>query len=256
MGRVKGRIAIVTGGAQGLGEGAVKRLVEEGAHVVLSDSNVEKGAATAARFGATFFEHDIREEDQWQALIEDTVAKFGRLDVLVNNAGIFTSCPVDETPLEEFRRVIDINLIGCFLGCKHGVRAMKKNPDGVGGSIINLSSVTGLRGQIGGAAYTSSKGGVRLLSKTVAIENATHQIRCNSIHPGVIHTPMVEALMEAAGDQAPVLQAQMEARLPMGKTGTASDIGEMVLFLASDESHYITGTEMVVDGGMTAGLPF
>ena len=256
MGRIEGKIAIVTGGAQGLGEAAVKRLADEGAQVILSDMDSATGSATAAKHGALFIAHDVRDEGQWEKLIADTLGKYGRLDILVNNAGIFTSCPVDETPLEDFRRVIDINLTGCFLGCKHGVRAMKKNHDGVGGSIINLSSVTGLRGQIGGAAYTSSKGGVRLLTKTVAVENAGHQIRCNSIHPGTMYTPMVKALFDAAGDAAPAIKAQIESQTPIGRMGEASDIGDMVLFLASDDSKYITGAEMVVDGGMIAGLPY
>jgi 3(or 17)beta-hydroxysteroid dehydrogenase len=255
MKRLEGRVAIVTGGAQGLGEAAVKRLTEEGARVVLSDANTANGEATASRYGAVFFAHDVRDESHWEALIADTLGRFGQLDILVNNAGIFTSCPVDETPLEDFQRVIDVNLIGCFLGCKHGVRAMKKNTAPTGGSIINLSSVTGLHGQIGGAAYTSSKGGVRLLSKTVAVENAEHQIRCNSIHPGVMETPMLQGLFAAAGEEGPAMRAHIEGNLPLGYTGTADDIGDMVVFLASTESRYITGAEMVVDGGMTAGLP-
>ena len=257
MGKIAGKIAIVTGGAQGLGEAAVKRLAEEGARVVVADLDAVVGSATAARYDATFTGHDVRDEEQWEKLIGDVIAKYGKLDILVNNAGIFTNCPVDETPLEDFRRVIDINLTGCFLGCKHGVRAMKQNHDGAGGgSIINLSSVTGLRGQLGGAAYTSSKGGVRLLTKTVAVENAARQIRCNSIHPGTMYTPMVEALFEAAGDAAPAVKEQIENQTPMGRMGEASDIADMVLFLASDDSKYITGAEMVVDGGMTVGLPY
>lgn len=253
MERVKSKVAIVTGGAQGLGEAAVERLVKEGAYVILSDANKTTGSITAAKYGATFFAHDVRVENQWESLMSDTLAKYGRLDILVNNAGVFNSCPVDEMPLEDFRKVIDINLTGCFLGCKHGVRSMKHNPEGKGGSIVNLSSVTGLRGQLGGAAYASSKGGVRLLTKTVAIENATHQIRCNSVHPGTMHTPMVQALIDAAGDEA---VAQIESQTPIGRLGEPSDIGDMVLFLASDESKYITGAEMVVDGGMTVGLPY
>jgi NAD(P)-dependent dehydrogenase (short-subunit alcohol dehydrogenase family) len=252
VGRIEGKIAIVTGGAQGLGEAAVQRLAEEGAHVVLSDANVTPGKATAAKYGATFFAHDVREEDQWEMLMANTLAQYGKLDILVNNAGIFTNCPVDETPLEDFRRVIDINLTGCFLGCKHGVRTMKRNPDRAGGSIINLSSVAGLRGQIGGAAYASSKGGVRLLTKTVAVENAEQAIRCNSIHPGTMRTPMVEALFDADS----TIEAQVESQMPTGHIGAASDIGDMVLFLASEDSLYITGAEMVVDGGVTVGLPF
>jgi 3(or 17)beta-hydroxysteroid dehydrogenase len=219
MGRIEGKIAVVTGGAQGLGESAVKRLTDEGARVILTDMNSATGTATAAEYGATFVAHDVREEEQWEKLMADLLAEYGRLDILVNNAGIFTNCPVDETPVEDFRRVIDINLTGCFLGCKHGVRAMKKNPDGAGGSIINLSSVTGLRGQIGGAAYTASKGGVRLLTNTA-------------------------------------IRAQIESQTPIGRMGEANDIGDMVLFLASVDSKYITGAEMVVDGGMTAGLPY
>lgn len=256
MGRIEGKIAVVTGGAQGLGEAAVQRLTDEGARVILSDMNIATGTATAANYGATFLAHDVREEGQWEKLIADVLAEYGRLDILVNNAGVFTSCPVDETPVEDFRRVIDINLTGCFLGCKHGVRAMKQNPDGAGGSVINLSSVTGLRGQIGGAAYTASKGGVRLLTKTVAVENAGLQIRCNSVHPGTMYTPMVKALFDAAGDDAPAIKAQIESQTPIGRMGEANDIGDMVLFLASDDSKYITGAEMVVDGGMTAGLPY
>ena len=252
MGRIEGKIAVVTGGAQGLGAAAVQRLAEEGAHVILSDVNVTSGKATAAKYGATFFPHDVREENQWEVLMADIVARYGRLDILVNNAGIFTNCPVDETPLEDFRRVIDINLTGCFLGWKHGVRWMKRNPGGTGGSIINLSSVAGLRGQIGGAAYASSKGGVRLLTKTVAVENAERGIRCNSIHPGTMRTPMIEALFDA--DSA--IEAQVESQMPTGHIGAATDIGDMVLFLASEDSRYITGAEMVVDGGLTVGLPF
>lgn len=254
MGRIQNNIAIVTGGAQGLGASAVQRLRSEGATVILCDTNIDGGKKAAAEFGATFFELDVREEAQWEALMASTLASHGRLDTLVNNAGIFISSPVDETSLEDFRRVLDINVVGCFLGCKHGIRAMKKNPDGASGSIINISSVTGLRGQIGGGAYTTSKGGVRLLTKTVAVENAGNNIRCNSIHPGVMRTPMLDALYASAGDAAPAMQQHLESSLPMG-TGAASDIGDMVLFLASEESRYVTGAEMVVDGGMTAGLP-
>ncbi|MFT4520534.1 MAG: 3(or 17)beta-hydroxysteroid dehydrogenase [Halioglobus sp.] len=255
MAQRKGKIAIVTGGAQGLGEAAVERLTKDGAQVVLTDSNENLGGATAEKYGATFFAHDVREEDQWESLMATTVSNFGRLDILVNNAGIFLSAPVDEALLEDFKRLIDINVIGTFLGCKHGVRAMKQNEDVVGGSIINLSSITGLRGQIGGAAYSSSKGAVRLLTKTVAVENAAHQIRCNSIHPGVMRTPMLEALFSAAGDQGPAMEAHLESQMPMGRYGTAEDVADMVAFLAGDDSRYITGAEMVVDGGVTAGLP-
>lgn len=255
MARLQDKIAIVTGGAQGLGAGAVRALAAAGAQVVIADANADTGNGTAAEYNATFMQLDVRDEDQWEALMTEVLSRHGRLDVLVNNAGIFSNCPVDETPLADFQRVIDINLTGCFLGCKHGVRAMKQNPDGAGGSIINLSSITGLRGQVGGAAYCSSKGGVRLLTKTVAVENGKRGIRCNSIHPGVMHTPMLQGLLDAAGDAAPAVRQQIEGNTPLARLGDAGDIGDMVVFLASDESRFVTGAELVVDGGMTVGLP-
>ena len=255
MSRVEGMVAVVTGGAQGLGEAAVEALTREGASVVLSDRNVEAGNRTAARYGASFFHHDVREEDQWQGLIEQVIAEHGRLDILVNNAGVFHSCKVDETSLASFREVIDINLTGCFLGCKHGVIAMKRNSGGAGGSIINLSSIAALGGQAGSAAYGSSKAGVALLTKTVAVENGAAGIRCNSIHPGIMQTPMLESIMEDIGENAAAMQTHLKQQTPMASLGGADDIGDMVVFLASAESKFITGAEMVVDGGVTAGLP-
>lgn len=255
MTSLEGSTAIVTGGAQGLGEGAVASLARAGAKVILTDLNAASGTDTAATYGADFVEHDVREEAQWEQLMSDVRSHYGRIDVLVNNAGIFFSCPMDETPVEDFRNLMDINVTGVFLGCKHAVRAMKQNPDGSRGSIINISSVTGLRGQIGGAAYTASKGAVRLLTKSVAVENAVHNIRCNSIHPGVMRTPMLDALLEGAGSDAQAVEAHLKSNLPIGEFGTARDIGEMVAFLAGTQSRYITGAEMVIDGGMTTGLP-
>lgn len=256
MGRVEGKVAIVTGGAQGLGEAAVKRLSEEGASVVVADTNTEAGGATAEKYGASFFCLDVRQETQWQALIADTQARYGCLDILVNNAGVLLGDnTVDETPIEDFQRVIDINLTGSFLGCKYAVRAMKQKTGSNGGSIINLSSVAGLRGSARAAAYNASKGGVCLLTKSVAVENAAHAIRCNSVHPGIMHTAMLDSTYQKAGDSATMVKASLEHNIPLGHVGAAIDIGNMVLFLASDESNYITGAEMVVDGGLTARLP-
>ncbi len=254
MDRLKGKIAMVTGGASGLGAGIAQRFVEEGARTIITDANPE-GKAVAERLGAEFMTQDVRTESGWVEAINDVVARFGRLDVLVNNAGIFSSSPVDETLLEDWQRVMDVNLTGVFLGCKYAVRTMKKNTDPAGGSIINLSSVVGLRGQLGGAAYGASKGGVRLLTKTVALENAAIGIRCNSVHPGVIDTPILDPILAAADDPA-ALRKQIGQSLPIGYMGDpARDIGNMAVFLAADESVYITGAEMVVDGGMTIGLP-
>ena len=254
MARLANKVALVTGGASGLGKGIAQRFVEEGATTLITDVS-EQGPDVAELLGATFLSQDVRSEEGWQRVMADVVERHGRLDVLVNNAGIFTSCPVDETPLDDWQRVLDVNLTGVFLGCKYAVRQMKQNSGGASGSIINLSSVVGLRGQLGGAAYGASKGGVRLLTKTVALENARIGIRCNSIHPGVIDTPIMDPLFAAVDDPA-VMRARIEETLPIGYMGDpARDIGNLALYLASDESVYITGAEMVADGGMTIGLP-
>jgi len=254
MGRLNNKIALVTGGASGLGAGIAQRFVEEGAQTIITDIN-PRGQAVAKSLGAEFLTQDVSAEQSWVDTIEQVVSRFGRIDVLVNNAGIFSSSPVDETLLEDWQRVMDVNLTGVFLGCKHAVRAMKKNTGATRGSIVNLSSVVGLRGQLGGAAYGASKGGVRLLTKTVALENAAISIRCNSIHPGIIDTPILDPVFAAVDDPA-ALRSQIEQKLPIGYMGDpARDIGNMAVFLATDESIYITGAEMVVDGGMTIGLP-
>ena len=254
-GRLAGKVALITGAASGLGAGTARRYAEEGAIVIISDVQDDMGRDLANEIGARYITQDVADEDTWATTIAGIVTEHGRLDVLVNNAGIFSSCPVDETPLDQWQKVIDVNLTGVFLGCKHGVKAMKADPGGPGGSIINLSSVSGLRGQLGGAAYTSSKGGVRLLTKTVALENAAVGIRCNSIHPGVIDTPIMDPAFAAADDPA-ALRTHIESYLPIGKMGDpARDIGNMAVYLGSDESVYVTGAEMVVDGGMTIGLP-
>ena len=255
MPRLAGKIAIVTGGASGLGAGTVRRFAEEGAEVVLTDVREDAAREQAKRLGVSALAHDVASESAWEATIAEVLARHGRLDIVVNNAGIFTSRPVDETPLEEWQRVLDVNLTGVFLGCKHAVRAMKANPGGPGGSIINMSSVVGLRGQRGGASYSSSKGGVRLLTKTVAVETARLGIRCNSIHPGIIETPILDPLFAAAPD-ADAMRKGLARTIPVGEMGDAArDIGNMAVYLASDESVHVTGAEMVVDGGMTIGLP-
>jgi 3(or 17)beta-hydroxysteroid dehydrogenase len=255
MTRLEGKVGLITGGASGLGAATAERFVDNGAQVLITDIDGEAAAEVAERIGAQSLQQDVSGEADWESTLAEVRSRYGRLDVLVNNAGIFTSCPVDETPIEQWQSVIDVNLTGVFLGCKHGVRAMKSNPGGPSGSIINLSSVVGLRGQIGGAAYSSSKGGVRLLTKSVALEVAPHSIRCNSIHPGIIDTPIMDPLFAAVPDRA-AMRAQLERTLPLGQLGDpARDIGNMAVYLASDESVYITGTEMVVDGGMTIGLP-
>jgi len=253
MQRLAGKVAVITGGASGLGRGIAQRFVEEGAQTLITDIAPD-GAAVAAELSASFVAQDVTSEDGWRDLMLEVKNRYGQLDVLVNNAGIFSSCPVDETPLAEWQKVLDVNLTGVFLGCKYAVQQMKRNAPQVSGSIINLSSVVGLRGQLGGSAYGASKGGVRLLTKTVALENARLGIRCNSIHPGIIDTPIMDPLF-AAADDAQAMREGIESSLPIGYMGDpARDIGNLAVYLASDESVYITGAEMVADGGMTIGL--
>ena len=255
MSRLADKVALITGGASGLGRGIAQRFQEEGAITFISDVNAELGLRVADELGVHFLPQDVASETQWESVIADILGRSGQLDIMVNNAGIFSSAPIDETPLAQWQQVLDINLTGVFLGCKHAVRAMKNNTGGAGGSIINMSSVVGLRGQVGGSSYSASKGGVRLLTKTVAVENAAIGIRCNSIHPGIIDTPIMDPIFSAAPD-ADALRTQIASTLPIGYLGDpARDIGNMAVYLGADESIYLTGTEMVVDGGMTIGLP-
>lgn len=254
MSRLANKVALITGGASGLGRGVAQRFIEEGAQTIITDI-APNGADVAKALSASFIKQDVADEESWQAVISEVVARFGRLDILVNNAGIFANAAVEDTTLETWQKVMDVNLTGVFLGCKYAVRQMKANSDSAGGSIINLSSVVGLRGQMGGSAYSASKGGVRLLTKTVALETAPFGIRCNSIHPGVIDTPIMDPIFAAAEDPDAV-RKRIESTLPIGYMGDpARDIGNLAVYLASDESVYITGAEMVADGGMTIGLP-
>ncbi len=254
MDRVKGKVVVVTGAASGLGKGAASLLAREGAKVILTDIN-EAGGKEAAeeirRDGgeAIFMKLDVSNENDWSKVIKKTLAEFGRLDVLVNNAGVELVKEIADTSLEEWRWLMSVNLDGVFLGTKYGIRAMRESG---GGSIINISSVAGIVGTFDDtAAYCASKGGVRLLTKAAALEcsKAGHDynIRVNSIHPGVIQTPMVEALLRDAD-----IRERLKDIHPIGFLGEPIDIAYGVLYLASDESRLVTGSEMVIDGGWTA----
>jgi 3(or 17)beta-hydroxysteroid dehydrogenase len=257
MGRVDGKIAVVTGAAMGLGEASARMLTREGARVILTDiKDVEGNSVTNAitRSGGTAFymHHDVAKESDWEHIIGETIAKFGRLDVLVNNAGVGVGSAPEEQTLEQWRWLMSINLDGVFLGTKHAIRAMKQHPP-KGGSIINLSSIEGLVGDPNLGAYNAAKGGVRLYTKSVALycARAGLNIRVNSIHPGYIWTPMVENYLGQAGD---VQQGRrtVDAMHPIGHMGEPDDIAYGVIYLASDESKFMTGAELVIDGGYTA----
>lgn len=254
MGRVSGKTAIVTGASLGLGRAAAAMLAREGARVVLTDLRRDEGAELADQLvssggEAIFLNHDVASEDDWRRVIASTISRFGGVDVLVNNAGVALSASVEDTTLEQWRWLMSINLDGVFLGVKHAVGAMKVK----GGSIINLSSIEGLIGDPNLAAYNASKGGVRLLTKSAALScaKAGYRIRVNSIHPGYIDTPMVTAYANAQPDPEAARMA-IAALHPLGHIGEPNDIAYGVPYLASDESKFVTGTELVIDGGYTA----
>lgn len=259
-GRVEGKIALVTGGAQGLGEAAVRMLAREGAKVVVTDINA-KGAAKVAdslnaqkKDSALALSHDVTREDQWASVISETERVFGGLHVLVNNAGIGLTKDLLDISFEEWRKVHAIDLDGVFLGCKAAIPLMAKTvKDGpLGGSIVNISSIAGIIAGHNMAAYNSAKAAVRHLSKSVALYCAKRglNIRSNSIHPVFIATPILDNLVERFGKEE--AYAKLGRQVPLGKIGEPNDIAYAVLYLASDESKFVTGAELKVDGGISA----
>lgn len=254
MGRVAGKVALVTGGGLGLGRAAALMLAREGAKIVVTDVNDKEGAKVAdeivdAGGEAMFLHHDVAKEADWDRVVRATVERFGGLRILVNNAGVALSADVEHTSLEEWRWLMSINLDGVFLGTKRAIEAMKPT----GGSIINLSSIEGLVGDANLAAYNASKGGVRIFTKSAALycAKAGLNIRVNSIHPGYIWTPMVEEYLSKQPDPA-AAKALVEGMHPVNHLGEPDDIAYGVLYLASDESKFVTGAELVIDGGYTA----
>jgi NAD(P)-dependent dehydrogenase (short-subunit alcohol dehydrogenase family) len=267
MGQVEGKVAIVTGGASGIGEACVLTLAREGARVVISDIDDLRGAALAARIAAAgqdavYLSHDVTDEARWQAVIAETERRHGRLDILVCNAGIGIMEPsIVDMSLADWRRQTAVNLDGVFLSVKYGIPLMRNPSDGSrgGGSIVMTSSIAGLRGSATLAGYCATKGGVRLFAKAVAMECASRGdgIRVNTVHPGIIDTPIWEKIRPdraAAGRNAPIDVEEMGRRgAPLGRVGKPQDIANGVLFLASDAASYITGTELVIDGGIIGG---
>ncbi len=234
MGRLEGKTALVTGAASG------------------TDINLEKVRQQAEKIdaNATFLKLDITEEEEWISVLDETVKRFDRLDILVNSAGMVLIADVEQITLEDWRKVHAVNLDGTFLGCKHGVRVMKEFG---AGSIINLSSVSGMIGGFNLAAYNSSKGAVRMLTKSVALHcaRAGYGIRCNSIHPTFIETPMLESMIRDSPDPEKARQTLVR-QVPLRRIGKPEDVANMIVYLASDESTFVTGTEMVIDGGVIA----
>ena len=263
MNRVDGRIAIVTGAAGGIGTATCRQLAEGGAHVIATDLREAPGAPLAAAIEAAggrirYLRHDVTDDAQWGALLEETLADHGRLDVLVNNAGLFLHGRTEDADRVSIGRLFDVNLLGVVLGTQHAFRAMKARPKELPlASIVNLSSVAGLKGSQMASLYCLTKGGVRLFSKSCAVEAAHlgYRIRVNSIHPGIIDTEMARGVadgMRANGVPAEQVERAMAGAHPLGRMGTAEEVARGIVFLASDDSAFVTGTELVVDGGMTA----
>ncbi|WP_319409414.1 glucose 1-dehydrogenase [uncultured Desulfosarcina sp.] len=260
-----GKVSLITGAGRGIGATCAEVLAQAGSKVILTDILKEEGTAVAENIKqaggeAMFVFQDVTDEQEWASVIQKTVETYGGLDVVVNNAGIEGINLVENIPLEQWRQVMSVNLDGVFLGTKHAIRAMK--PEGIagkGGSIVNMCSACGLIGCFNAAAYSASKGAVRLFTKVAAVEcgQLGYGIRVNSVHPGIIRTELfektlptfVEKGMYASEEEA---LATYTAMHPIGRIGTTQDVGQAVLYLASDASSFVTGTELVVDGGWTA----
>jgi NAD(P)-dependent dehydrogenase (short-subunit alcohol dehydrogenase family) len=259
--RVKGKVALVTGGASGIGKASALLLAKEGAVVAVTDIQDDQGKDVAAAIkkaggDAIYLHHDVADEAAWEKVVAEVKARFGKLHVLVNNAGIAIAGSVLTMTLADWRRQQAINLDGVFLGVKHSLPLMRASD---GGSIINISSLAGLKGSPTLAGYCATKGGVRLFTKAVAMEcgAARDGVRVNSVHPGIIETPIWNAIIPgsvvtgAHGANSPSLDAMSEQVVPIGTKGLPEDIAAGVLYLASDESRYVTGSELVIDGGMS-----
>lgn len=258
MNGLNGRVAIVTGGARGIGAAVARALAEAGAKVLVTD--VSDGAEISNEIGGAYLRHDVTSEADWSAAVAFARSTFGGLDILVNNAGVFFARPISATTLADFRMMQQVNVEGVFLGLQHAIPAIAERAqrwDG-GGAIVNISSVAGLVGAANNIAYNASKGAVRLMTKSAALECAQLKlnIRVNSVHPGVIDTPMAVGGMVAAAQARGVEEARERARMvkvhPLGRLGRDSDVANAVVFLVSDAAAFMTGSELVVDGGLTA----
>ena len=242
MGELDGKVALVTGGARGQGAAEARFFAREGATVVIADVLDEQGEQTAGELGCEYLHLDVTSEENWESVVDDIMNRHGRLDILMNNAGIFKPAQLLNTSTEMWNQTVAINQTGVFLGMRTAVKAMIKA--GKGGSIINTSSIAGLEGGFGATAYGATKWAVTGMTKTVAKEVGKHGIRVNSIHPGAIVTDMIAHMVEGGKDE------KMAARQPIKRLGTPEDIAEMALFLASDRSSYCTGQAFTVDGGI------
>ena len=249
-GRLAGKTILITGGASGIGVATMQRALENGANVAIADIDVAGGQRLAdATPGVMFVQLDVTSDAGWAAATDAVEAHFGKIDGVVNSAGIFIIGDIEKISLEDWRKTHAVNLDGVFLGCRHAVRTMKSH----GGSIVNMSSVSGLIGGHNVVAYNSSKGAVRLLTKSVALHCAKERygIRCNSVHPTFVDTPMYRETLAAAREPERIRKALL-SQVPLGRPAQPREIADLIVYLLSDESAFVTGAEMVIDGGITA----
>ena len=243
--RLSGKIALVTGAAGGIGAEIAKRFQEEGASVFVCDTNRELGEKTAADLGAVFIPLDVSSEESWKAALSAVVERAGRLDVLVNNAGINVRKNIEEMPMESFDAMMAVNVKGPFMGIKHSLPIMRK---GGGGVILNMSSICGLVGhKYTNETYTTTKGALTMLTKSVAVRYAKDNIRCNSVHPSTVETPLVQTMFKD-----PERKAERLGEVPLGRLASTADVANALVYLASDEASFINGVAFPIDGGLTA----
>ena len=255
MQRYQGKIALVTGGTSGIGAATVARLAREGAHVLFTGRNAEAGARVAAEHGAEFLRHSVEDEAGWQA-VEARLRALGRLDLAFANAGMEGGdTNVEDVSLDAWNAILAVNLTGPMLTARSAIRVMRDNPGGASGSIIINASISGLLGLAGNVGYTATKGGARLLAKSVAMHCAAqgYAIRCNAILPGIVATQLIEGAIDGAPDPA-AARAMLEGMSPMKRMASMEEIAGVVAFLGSDDAAYITGADYVIDGGVTAGM--
>lgn len=252
-GQLKGKVAIVTGGASGIGAATVARFVQEGAKVLSTDVQEEQGQSVADEVGALFMVQDVSDIQAWDRVMAKVQSEYGRLDILVNNAGIVSGKNIEDVDLESWHHLLGINLTGVMLGCQKAIAAMKKNPGGSSGSIINIASTSAFAALPGDVTYTASKSAVRMLSKSVAVHCAQSglNIRCNNLVPGATHT----AIIDTAAEAVPGMVAIAAAMSPMNRIGQGSDLAGAAVYLAGDDSSFVTGSDLLVDGGMLAVHP-
>jgi NAD(P)-dependent dehydrogenase (short-subunit alcohol dehydrogenase family) len=252
-GRIQDKVTIITGGASGIGEGMVRRFCAEGARVILADIEADAGQALAGECGAEFFSLDVASEAGWSSLAEKVRGEYGRLDVLLNNAGIVSNQSIVDADVETWNRLLAINLTGVMLGCRTAIGIMRDNPGGSSGSIVNTASSTSYLAIPGDAAYVTSKAGVVGLTKSVAVFCASEGlgIRVNSVHPGATLT----AILRKALEDAPVIEPNLKRMSPLNRLGTVEEVAAMALFLASDESGFCTGGQFPVEGGTVSEHP-